>query len=1048
MMKQQGMEHQKFRQQAGQTDCDWADEYNVVWNSHGHSSSDSMPLGDGDTGINLWTTRKDGIFMLLGRSDTIAHQKCGRLHLSFEPNVFEQETSFEQVLHLKDGYAGIQTDSTEIKIWVDADIAENETVSFLHIEGKSRIPLAVTASYELWREYDNVDYPRLDVESEKKDFICDRNQEIVWFQKSLRKGCRHTLYVGGKLAGTGSCGNFERSGLHALKGRQLQSFHVTAALSADDAEGASRWYEELCAREQAYEKTSRETHFLLHRQWWNEFWSRSHIKLSNFGTADCISARYTLQRYVFACSSRGLLPSLYNGSIFRYDTPKDAISAFNWVAEEDFSADMRPWNDAYMGQNTRHQFWPLLASGDFDLIEPLIRLIRGKLKEARMETWETMGHKGAFLTEFFFEGGYRWDKDDLTELPECRRGIRSEDSAEKKVWHLQYHFLATIEFVTLFAELYLHTLDSRFLEEVLLPCADEFILFYSQHYPVKDEFGKRIFYPAGTAETYGKARSSYYNFPQQEDVANPVSEISGLRRLLSLLLSLGKSRIGSGREDRWRKFLGELPGVPVKKSCGQTLLAPGERYSPGLTCESNELYAVWPFRQISFLSDPIKLACGRQSLYTRRLSLDGSTDYQYWETGGWHPASIDAAVLGLPKEAARLLELNYVDALPNIAFILDVPFQERPGIPRFPGFWNHPHMDGTPDQCHGGVCMNALQQMLLQWDGDKIYLFPAWPDCWDADFKLHAPLQTTVECVYRAGRIVSLKVTPESRRKDVVDCSAPEFRIKTAAATACADRNRFFGLPPMEDGVVQKDDFAYRPTIQPWLEQYSQSIVQVSGGPFEVQKWGGSVYRDNIIYLHVFSPTDQIVLPDAGLHLMGAEALTGGSVGFRAEKDEWILDLRECPFNGHTILKLTADASADAAAQRMKYAGSVAEKCPASASSVLSPSCCADCAVDGNSSTFWSPAPGDAEQWLQVDLGRVQPVGRVEIHRKTEDPRYGSRCPLRLLYEDGEGIWQTICDSQMFGEFWSQKFGTVWARKIKLLIDSDGIRFLGVYRDS
>jgi len=35
------------------------------------------------------------------------------------------------------------------------------------------------------------------------------------------------------------------------------------------------------------------------------------------------------------------------------------------------------------------------------------------------------------------------------------------------------------------------------------------------------------------------------------------------------------------------------------------------------------------------------------------------------------------------------------------------------------------------------------------------------------NFKLHAPKNTVVEGVYRAGKLQQLKVTPESRRKDV-----------------------------------------------------------------------------------------------------------------------------------------------------------------------------------------------------------------------------------------------------------------------------------------
>jgi len=64
---------------------------------------------------------------------------------------------------------------------------------------------------------------------------------------------------------------------------------------------------------------------------------------------------------------------------------------------------------------------------------------------------------------------------------------------------------------------------------------------------------------------------------------------------------------------------------------------------------------------------------------------------------------------------------------------------------------------------------NTLQEMLVQpGTGGKILLLPAWPKDWNVDFKLHVPQNTTVEGVYRAGKLEQLKVIPESRRKDVV----------------------------------------------------------------------------------------------------------------------------------------------------------------------------------------------------------------------------------------------------------------------------------------
>jgi hypothetical protein len=63
--------------------------------------------------------------------------------------------------------------------------------------------------------------------------------------------------------------------------------------------------------------------------------------------------------------------------------------------------------------------------------------------------------------------------------------------------------------------------------------------------------------------------------------------------------------------------------------------------------------------------------------------------------------------------------------------------------------------------------MASINYMLLQHAGDKILLLPAWPKDWDVSFKLHAPRQTTVEVVYRGGRIEKLEVLPPERRKDV-----------------------------------------------------------------------------------------------------------------------------------------------------------------------------------------------------------------------------------------------------------------------------------------
>jgi len=109
-------------------------------------------------------------------------------------------------------------------------------------------------------------------------------------------------------------------------------------------------------------------------------------------------------------------------------------------------------------------------------------------------------------------------------------------------------------------------------------------------------------------------------------------------------------------------------------------------------------------------------------------------------------------VLGLTREARTRIS--------------DRMSQKHPGS-RFPAFWG-PNFDWIPDQDHGGNALMTLQYMLLQPDGRNIHLLPTWPKDWNVEFKLHAPYRTIVEGSYVDGRLAHVKVTPESRKADLV----------------------------------------------------------------------------------------------------------------------------------------------------------------------------------------------------------------------------------------------------------------------------------------
>ena len=90
---------------------------------------------------------------------------------------------------------------------------------------------------------------------------------------------------------------------------------------------------------------------------------------------------------------------------------------------------------------------------------------------------------------------------------------------------------------------------------------------------------------------------------------------------------------------------------------------------------------------------------------------------------------------------------------------------------RFPAFAPH-FQDYDPSADHYANMNRAVQEMLLQSGEDgfvnsTIVLFPSWPCSADVDFKLAAPLSTTVEVSFSAGKLNSLVVTPSSRAANV-----------------------------------------------------------------------------------------------------------------------------------------------------------------------------------------------------------------------------------------------------------------------------------------
>jgi hypothetical protein len=328
-------------------------------------------------------------------------------------------------------------------------------------------------------------------------------------------------------------------------------------------------------------------------------------------------------------------------------------------------------------------------------------------------------HDGAFYDETICFWGtpcnddYRWKRDGLP-VPLLNNQ------------YIMRYWQGGIELTMMMLDYFDHTGDKALAGKQLVPLADAIVTFYDKHYP-READGKIRFEPAQSLETWWKA-------------VNPMPEVAGLRAVLPRLRALPQDLTTASQREAWQRLLGQLPPVPLRQKDGQTLLSPAQEYADRHNCENPELYAVFPYRLYGVGKADLEMA--RASFAAR--DVKGSA--------GWQQDPVQAATLGLADEVARLVVRR---------------FSTKDRGSRFPAFWG-PNFDWVPDQDHGANGMMGLQAMLLQHDGRKIVLFPAWPKGWDVEFKLHAPMNTTVEGVYRGGRLESLKVTPGPRAKDVV----------------------------------------------------------------------------------------------------------------------------------------------------------------------------------------------------------------------------------------------------------------------------------------
>lgn len=736
-------------------------QYSVAWDSPGKSYRDSMPVGNGDIGLNVWTEENGDVVFLIDKTDAWTENgelvKLGRVRLKFDATPFKAGPQFRQVLLPRQGAVEIRgAASSVLRIWADAN------APVIHFELHSARPLNMQASAEIWRtqprrtnsvkgneemsrgirEQDG--NPEHGLTIDPDTVMPARDNRLAWLHFNTRS-IYPSLFTNQHLEPL--LAKFADPLLHRASGvlmkgpglvtagdQTLQSAAPRLSLRLDlyamttQADSPENWRTAIDNMAERVDSTPIDAARRVHQQWWTEFWNRSWIKVSGDESAAAVTQGYALQRWMMATEGRGASAIKFNGGMYTVGQEPPPGTPYD-PDKGQKDADYRAWGSNYWFQNQRLLYWPMIAAGDFDSLQPFFGMFLNALPLAKARTQLIYSHPGAVFPETMFFWG-------LPNNSDFGWGRQQTDMASR--W-IRWHVNNGLELTAMMLDTWDVTGDAQFLRKTLLPLATELTAYFDLHWP--RVAGKLLFEPSAALET-------------RQTATNPAPDIAGLMYVLPRLLQLPAEFTTPDQRRMWQRILADLPPLPRGRTDekgkvpetpetaspnGAAILWPAAKFGKFENVENPELYSVFPYRIFGVQLPDLNLA---------RATYDAKA---FKASTCWGQDGIHAACLGWAAKAKAEVIANFT------AY----------GTERFKWFWKAGH-DYEPDFDNGGAGQMILQSMLLQQRGEKILLFPAWPKEWNVDFRLMAANQTVITGSYQNGKLEKLSVTPPERAADVV----------------------------------------------------------------------------------------------------------------------------------------------------------------------------------------------------------------------------------------------------------------------------------------
>src|SRR5690606_18416615 len=354
----------------------------------------------------------------------------------------------------------------------------------------------------------------------------------------------------------------------SLISKAPQKHHsIEIFLYNEQTETLKQWKDAVYRLAKSYRSNHQQT-----IRWWNHFWERSFIVIdtSQSNTESWqVGRNYQLFRYMLGCNAYGSYPTKFNGGLFTVD-PVFTDSTIKGTP------DHRNWGGGtFTAQNQRLVYWPMLKSGDIDMMKPQFDFYNRILPTATLRTKIYWGHKGANFNEQIENFGlpnpteYGW-----------KRPADFDPGVEYNAW-LEYEWDTVLEFcmMILQSETYAGKNIASYLPLIL-----QSLRFFDEHYQYQakklsnkalDGNGRLILYPGSGAETYKMAY-------------NASSTIAALQAVTTTLLSLPEYYLSVADRKYFEGFLQRIPPIPFTNFDGKPTIAPAAVWSRVNNVESSQ----------------------------------------------------------------------------------------------------------------------------------------------------------------------------------------------------------------------------------------------------------------------------------------------------------------------------------------------------------------------------------------------------------------------------------------------------------------------------